>query len=127
MDIEEIEVCTYLSDQDNITFPEVVSRLKIAGIESYYADLLAPNKTYYSGNSAITVKCNSHHKKVAEEFNPEGLIETIKLVQRGAIKYQEFVKKIMECGVLSYLIFINGKKALYFGRKGEIHTESFVK
>jgi uncharacterized protein YbcV (DUF1398 family) len=35
------------SDEERITFPEVVKALMKAGIERYHADLVAGRKTYY--------------------------------------------------------------------------------
>jgi len=119
--------CTILSDEEKITFPEVVSCLHKAGIESYYADLLMPNKTFYFENTAFTINCSLSTKKVADFFNPQGIAAAIREIQTGQIKYQEFIRKIMDAGVISYMVFIKGQKTIYFGRKGEQHAEEFSK
>jgi hypothetical protein len=33
----------------------------------------------------------------------------------------------MNSGVISYMVFITGRKAVYFGRCGEQHVEEFPK
>ena len=39
--VEVMRECTEASDQERISFPEVVMRLMQAGVERYHADLLA--------------------------------------------------------------------------------------
>ncbi len=119
--------CTILSDEEKITFPEVIHRLMKAGIELYYADLLHSSKTYYAGNTAHAVACLKKHGKVADSFNSEGVVRAIKQIQSGEIKYQEFIRKIMDSGVVCYMVFVKGRKAIYFGRNGEQHIEEFPK
>ena len=48
-----MQECTDASDQERISFPEVVMKLAQAGIERYHADLLRAEKIYYlpSGES----------------------------------------------------------------------------
>lgn len=45
--IAVLQECTDASDQDRITFPEVVMKLAAAGVERYHADLLRGERTYY--------------------------------------------------------------------------------
>ncbi len=128
MNNEVAKECTILSDEEKITFPEVIQRLSQAGIELYYADLLASKKTYYAHQTAYTVDClpTSKHE-VSSFFNQEGVINALRLIQSGKIQYQEFIRKIKECGVISYMVFIKGNQAVYFGRKGEQYIEKFPK
>ncbi len=115
-----------LSAEEKITFPEVVARLKEANIELYYADLLVPTKTYYSKNEAYVVPFTlKSEKNVGSVFKGEQVKDAIVQIQTGKIKYQEFLRKIMQAGVISYFVFINGHKAIYFGKLGEQHVEEF--
>lgn len=125
MNYEVVRECTLLSEQEKITFPEVVARLDEAGIEMYYADLLVPSKTYYSKNEAYVVPCTYKEKLVGTQFKEELVLHAIRLIQSGKIKYEEFLRKIMEAGVVSYFVFIKGRKAIYFGKLGEQHVEPF--
>ena len=126
MNYEVAKECTMLSDEEKIIFPDVVSRLNKADIDLYYADLLVPNKTYYAKNEAYAVPCSSKvEKKVSDVFNKDKVVQAIQLIQAGQIKYQEFIQQIMEAGVISYLVFIKGRKAIYFGKRVEQHIEEF--
>ena len=126
MDVSVAEECTLLSDEGRISFPEVVQKLLKAQIELYYADLLAESKTYYSKNSVCTIASKEHGSRVvAEEFHAEEVKAAIRESQSAQIKYQEFLKKIRHAGVISYMVFLKGRKVIYFGRKGEQHIEQF--
>jgi uncharacterized protein YbcV (DUF1398 family) len=126
MDYEICKECARLSDQEKITFPEVVARLEQANIELYYADLLVPSKTFYSGNEAYVMPCSLKSDKIiGAEFNRDNIIKAIRLIQSGQINYQEFLRQVMEAGVVSYFVFIKGRKAIYFGKMGEQHVEQF--
>jgi len=37
------------------------------------------------------------------------------------------VERSAAAGVIAYWVFLTGKKVVYFGRKGEVHTEEFPK
>lgn len=126
MNYESIKECTVLSEQEKIPFLEVVSRLNANGIDVYYADLLTLTKTYYSENNAFSIPFEVKAEKIVkEEFSSEKIIQAIRLSQSGKIKYQEFLRLAMEAGVISYFVFIKGRKAIYLGRKGEQHVENF--
>jgi len=125
VDHEVAKECTRLSDEEKITFPEVINRLTQAGIELYYADLLAPSKTYYANNTSYTVACSFQSKNVADSFDREGIVNAIRQTQSGQIQYQEVMSKLMGSGVICYLVFLRGGKVIYFGRRGEQHVEEF--
>ncbi len=128
MNYQVVKECTVLSDEGKITFPESVRRLVEGGIELYYADLLASIKTYYSKNEAYTVNFSFASKReVSSIFSAEGVKGAIRQIQSGQINYQEFLRKIMDSGIISYMVFLTGKKAVYFGRYGEQHIEEFPK
>ncbi len=127
MNREVVNECNVLSEGEQISFPEVLGRLVGAGVESYYADLLSSTKTYYSKNSAYTLGCSNPGHAVADVFNANGVVLAIRQSQRGEIKYHAFLRKVMDAGVLSYSVFIQGAKVIYFGRKGEQHVEEFPK
>lgn len=121
------EECSLLSDKEEIAFPEVVKRLIEAGIESYYVDLISHLKIFYADNEFHIVKGNHAKAQVGEDFSSHGVKEAIRQIQQGLIKYQTFLKKIMESGTAGYHVFITGRKAIYLGKKGEMHIEEFPK
>lgn len=126
MQVEVTEECSRLADEGKMTFPESVARLIKAGFESYYADLLSLKKIYFSKNNTyihdfkLTTK-----KEVAAHFDRSSVVQAIREIQADKIQYQEFLRKIMDAGVIFYVVFMTGKKVIYFGRHGEQHIEEF--
>jgi len=126
MDTSVIEKCVSLSLKGEITFPEVVKKLKEVGVTAYYADLIRLQKTYYSQNDESHIESLKFNPpKIAEEFFAEGVKSAIRSIQKQEIDYPEFLRQIMGSGTVSYTVFINGKKAIYFGRNGDFHIENF--
>ena len=69
-----MEACTTGSDQERMTFPQVVMQLIEAGVERYSADLSRSEKIYYmpSGESHL-VPCKHIAQKPAMNFSTEGV------------------------------------------------------
>lgn len=126
MKTDVIMECTSRSLAEQITFPEVVMKLAEAGVERYIADLVG-KKTFSYGRQGET---HTGDLAFAERFIPEQLDaaavkQTIGDVQQGRIKYQTFLRRIMEAGCAHYEVFITGRRAIYFGRDGSQHIEEF--
>lgn len=129
MDADVIEVmqeCTDASDQERVTFPEVVRKLAQAGVERYHADLLRAEKIYYlpSGEShrvqALDVQTNP-----ATAFTASGVEAAIRAIQLQTIQYREFCNRIARAGCVGYMVSLAGRRAVYYGRTGESHVELF--
>jgi uncharacterized protein YbcV (DUF1398 family) len=109
-----------------LVFPEVVRRLLEIGVESYFCDLAKGTETFYMRDG------ETHAEKmilptapIAEEFSSPGLLVAIRGAQADTIRYPEFAKRSAAAGVIAYWAFLTGRKVIYFGRKGESHTEEF--
>jgi uncharacterized protein YbcV (DUF1398 family) len=115
-----------LSLAAKITFPEVVARLMECGIERYHADYSREETTYYlsDGDSAVVSTPHASHP-VGEEFSAAGVESAVRQSQRNEHTYAEFVRKTMAAGCVGYFVLITGRRAIYFGRRGESHTELF--
>ena len=50
-----VSECTIASDEDRITFPEVVGKLMAVGVERYHADFVRAEKTYYHPDGSFQV------------------------------------------------------------------------
>jgi len=118
---------TKLSFEKANSFPEVLQKLKDAGIERYYADLVKLEKTYYGkGTQSYQDKMPLKNPgSISEQFSEEGLRNAITASQRGEIDYSTFLHRAMQSGVVSYTVFINGNRNIFFGKKGEVWTEHF--
>lgn len=126
MDEPTISECLRLSFAD-APFPAVVARLAGAGVAAYVADLIALRKTYYDAGSGFLDKPLplADAPAVAPAFNAAAVAEAVREIQQRGIGYAEFLRRIMRAGCARYGVFIVGRKALYFGRDGELHTVPF--
>jgi len=121
-----MEACTTGSDQERMTFPQVVMQLIDAGVERYYADLSRSEKIYFmpNGESHLT-PCKHITQKPAMAFSAEGVETAVRAIQSQSIKYQEFCTRIALAGCIGYIVSLSGRRVVYFGRTGDMHVEHF--
>ena len=126
MELSVIRECSALSMQGKVTFPEVVMRLAGIGVQYYFADLARLQKTYYAANGKTHIE-NMDFKppKIADKFSTDEVQSAIRAIQKQEIEYPEFLHQIIESGCAFYIVFITGKKAIYFGKNGDFHVENF--
>jgi len=110
-----------------IPFPEVVGQLLTAGVEYYHVDYIGMKKTFYSadGDAVVTPINYEGLPPVAVDFSKDALRADILDSQRNGQHYRDFTRRAMEAGVQGYFAFLRGKRATYFGRQGDEHTEWF--
>ncbi|OAI50246.1 hypothetical protein AYO37_01280, partial [Opitutia bacterium SCGC AG-212-L18] len=122
-----IKECEKLSFEVKGSFPEAVKKLGEVGVESYYVDLVRLEKTCYceDGETYRDSLPLKDAKGVNSAFLEESVRSAIKGSQRMEIDYASFLHKIMEAGAMGYMVFIKGRQAQYFGRKGERWVECF--
>ena len=124
--VNVMQECTEASDQERITFPEVVTKLAQAGIERYHADLLRAEKTYYlpSGESH-RVEAHRVQASPAPEFRADGVEAAVRAIQQKKIEYREFCERIVKAGCVGYMVSLAGRRAVYYGRTGDSYVEPF--
>lgn len=121
-----IKDTTTQSMAGRMSFPEVVQTLAKEGVESYQVDLVQNLKSFYlPSGEVITERFSFAGPAIAEEFSQEKVVEAIRSIQAKKIDYLDFLNLIMSAGCNIYTVYINGKKAIYFGRKGDLHMEEF--
>lgn len=129
MNTDILTHCTTGSLDGTLNFSQVIKVLSELEVERYHADLVRNEKTYYGKNSESYVipfsLASQFTVEIGNQFNRDQIKKMIRAVQFNKICYVEFLEKIMFFGVANYFVFIKGKKALYFGRKGESHCELF--
>jgi len=114
------------SDEERISFPNVVKMLIEAGVERYHADLARAEKTYYlPSGEAEAVANQALAQAPAEAFSAEGVAAALRAIQGGTIQYREFCARIAAAGCVGYHVFIAGRRAVYYGRSGDLYTERF--
>ncbi|QKM65577.1 DUF1398 domain-containing protein [Polynucleobacter tropicus] len=125
---EVIEKCAHESHAGLLTFPEVLSRLIGASVESYFVDYRNHSTTYYlSSNEAYSVPMTMPLIEIPTSFNKEAIVSAIRGAQSDTVRYPEFLKLTMSAGCAGYMVWIAGKHVSYFGRAGDVHVEHFPK
>jgi uncharacterized protein YbcV (DUF1398 family) len=124
--IETMQECTDASDQERISFGEVVMKLVQAGVERYHADLLRAEKIYYlpSGES-YRVPAAPVEATPAAAFAAEGVAAAVQAIQQRKIQYREFCERIVQAGCVGYMVSMTGRRAVYYGRTGDSYVEPF--
>ncbi|MBP2159917.1 MULTISPECIES: DUF1398 domain-containing protein [Asticcacaulis] len=126
--IAVLDECTSGSDQERLTFPEVVEKLMAAGIERYHTDLQRSEKIYYlpDGTSHLA-PAHTIDEVPAAIFDAPSVDAAVRAIQAGDIKYIEFCRRILQAGCVAYVVSLAGRRAVYYGRTGETHIEHFPK
>jgi uncharacterized protein YbcV (DUF1398 family) len=128
LNTEAMHWTTEGSEAGTLRFPEVVKALMDAGVESYRSDLIRGVKTFYMPDGKIyEEKLTLPTTPVAERFSEPELVAAIRGAQKDEIRYPEFIKRAMTAGTAGYQVYITGERAVYVGRKGEVHVEEFPK
>lgn len=126
MNTKVMQATTEGSLDGTLTFPEVVQMLMAEGVESYHVDLVRQEKTFYMPNGESYVeKMTLPTYALADGFSAEQVVASLRAIQNKEISYMEFLRLIMKAGTTHYIVFLVGRRALYFGRKGEFHVEEF--
>lgn len=125
--VKEIMVeCTRASDEERVSFGEVVMELMKAGVERYHTDLLRGTRTYYLPNGESEV-VDGHRVGVApaQEFSAPGVDTAVRAIQAGKIQYRTFCERIARAGCVGFIVSLAGQRAVYYGRSGDSHVEWF--
>jgi len=124
--IEVMQECTEGSDQERLSFPEVVMKLAEAGVERYHADLTRAEKIYYlpTGESH-RVTAAKVEATPPSAFAADGIAAAVKAIQQKKIAYREFCEGIAKAGCVGYMVSLAGRRAVYYGRTGDSYVESF--
>jgi len=127
VDATVLRECRDLSLAGRIAFPEVVGRLAAIGVERYDADLARMELRHYgrSGATCVEPLPLASPPAIARAFSAEGVRAAIADVQRRAIDYPAFLRRIMAAGAVGYAAFLDGRKVVYYGRAGDSHVEPF--
>ncbi len=120
--------CLTGSEANTMTFPQIIGTLLSHGFESYAVDYRKAMATYYLANGqSIDLPTHREDVAIAEVFDVGALKACIKDAQTLApgYSYMGFCRKVMAAGCAGYVVSFIGKRAVYFGRTAETHTEHF--
>ena len=122
--INIVQECTTRSDNSTIAFPDVVKKLMAAGVESYHADIVRAEKTYYMPNGeSVVTKAHEVDGVAPATFSADGVAAAVKAIQRGEINYAAFCERIVAAGCVGYVVSLAGQRAIYSGRSGDCYVE----
>ena len=82
------------SDEERITFPEVVKALRKVGIKRYHADLIVGRKTYYLPDGDFEEVEVHKVEAAASEFSAKGVEQAVGAMQQQVIGYRQFCRLI---------------------------------
>lgn len=121
-----LEACSRGAYDGSVSFPEIVGRLSATGVERYHADYTRGEITYYmaDGDSHVVATSPEPHP-AAETFSARDVAAAVGESQRGEHTYRDFLRKTLAAGCVGYFVLLTGRRVIYFGRKGESHTELF--
>jgi uncharacterized protein YbcV (DUF1398 family) len=121
-----IQACAIGALCGEMTFPEIVGKLAAIGVERYHADYCRGEITYYLSDGDSVVVTTPHPKhELGEAFDAATVESAVRQSQRGEHTYLDFIRKTLAAGCVGYFVQITGRQAIYFGRRGESHTERF--
>ena len=108
-------------------FPAIVADLISAGVEYYHVDYIGRCFSYYgfAGDRVVAPIDYEGLPAVAADFEASALKAAIHDSQRNGQKYRDFSRRAMSAGVQGYMAFLRGKRVVYIGRQGDLHTEWF--
>ncbi len=113
------------SEEERISFPNLVKALMEVGVERYLADLIGGNRTFYMPDGEIEVVRGHKSRAPAQTFSAEGVEKALRTIQRGEIGYREFCERIAAAGCVGYIVSLAGRRALYYGRTNDSYVEWF--
>ncbi|HUC16683.1 MAG TPA: DUF1398 family protein [Acetobacteraceae bacterium] len=116
---------TRASNEERITFPEVVKALMAAGVERYHADLIAGHKTYHMPDDSFEIVPSHKTSATAQTFSAESVQKALHAIQGKEIGYREFCERIAAAGCVGYFVSLAGRRAVYYGRALDTYVEWF--
>lgn len=120
--------CLDGAEANTVTFPEIVGALQAAGFESYAIDYRRSTAIYYlADGESVELPTHRSASMPAERLDVLALEAAIREAQRQApgYTYLGFCEKAKAAGCAGYLVSFSGRRAVYFGRDGVVHTEHF--
>lgn len=112
------------------TFPETITALADLGVSRYRVDFISSSTSAYLSTQWDEYIYTNH----VSDLNPGTIAwshdklklaveEAAALAEKGESDNVGFCRKVVLAGVVEYVVYIDGKKAVYLGPKGECFTE----
>ncbi|GMM93193.1 DUF1398 domain-containing protein [Qipengyuania sp. MTN3-11] len=122
------EACLTGAEEDRMSFPEILQELARLGYEGYAVDFQRNAATYYlSDGEPLDLATHADGGAIAPELDAEKLSEAIREAQADGpgYSYRGFCRKARAAGCAGYMVSLQGRRVVYYGRTGETHVEHF--
>lgn len=114
------------SSEGRLHFGQVVALMQQAGVEAYWADYRTRRTTYYLPDGEThSLELAMPDVVIAADFDVGAIQAAIRGAQQGTVAYPEFKRLSCAAGCVGYTVWIAGRHASYYGRKGDTHVERF--
>lgn len=120
--------CFDAAHDGTLAFPAIAARLIAAGFEGYAVDYRSNGQTYYTADGGIAAFAMARSERpVGDVFDNAGIGKLVRWAQANGpdYSYAAFCEKVKDAGCAGYLVSFPGRRVVYYGRTGEIHTEHF--
>jgi uncharacterized protein YbcV (DUF1398 family) len=120
----------YLEGTENntMTFPQIVGALMQEGFESYAIDFRRATATYFlPDGDSVVLRTRRGDQPIAATMDAAAVQAAIREAQQlvPGYTYAGFCAKVMAAGCAGYIVSFSGRRAVYFGRTAETHVERF--
>ncbi|UYL10305.1 DUF1398 domain-containing protein [Bdellovibrio sp. SKB1291214] len=107
-----------------MNFSEFISTLEETLVDYCRVDLLEGKMIFVVEDGDIYSDNLDLKGKIADQFDDGGIRQAILENHLDRLTFKDFVKTLMECGVVSYTIHLSGRKVIYFGKHGDCVYEN---
>lgn len=131
MDTRHQEIAESLAKgaaEGSLHFGQIVGTLLQEGFDGYLVDFRAATQTFALPDGRThAVAIHRIEAPMAAAFDAATVREAIREAQTQALGYTYlgFCEKVVGAGCAGYLVSLPGRRVLYFGRDGQVHTEHF--
>ena len=126
--LEIADRCRRGSEDNSMTFPQVVGTLVQEGFEGYSVDYRRAKAIYYRRDGdSVELATHRLDTPVADAFDKEAIQAAIREAQQliPGYTYAGFCRKVIKAGCAGYMVSFSGRRAVYFGRTADTHVEKF--
>ena len=121
-----IEEATRASDEERVTFGEVVLKLTHAGVERYHADLLRGEKTYYLPDGELAVVAGAPSPLLRRtRFQRRASTRRCATFKPARFNIAPFVRASLRPAASAIMCPLPDSAPFYYGRTGDCHVEWF--
>lgn len=126
--VDLCRACATGATAGTMSFPTIVGALMGAGFEAYQVDFRAGTITFYlpTGES-VTLPTERPSVADTAAFDTAEVAAAVRDAQAGVAgyTYTRFCDRVARAGCGGYLVSFPGRRVVYLGRTGEVHTEHF--